>query len=363
MKIEKINIYKFRLKFKEPVSVIDQKISHREGLLVGLFSDKGVAGFGEISPLPGLSRETLDQALVQVKELKSLLVGAVIPKTVHSMDGQLSGWWQELHLKPSVRCGMEMAVLNLAANNKKVGLNEFLSEDFHDHIKVHGLLQGNIEQVVSQARLLSRRGFLAMKLKVGGHLEEDIEKVQAVNEALGGQVLLHVDANRRWNFEQAMEFARHVSCAAIEYMEEPFADLSRIPEFFQETLIPVALDESLGSMTFDAVKAMDGVDYVVLKPMILGGMEKTWQMMREARKVALNAVISSSYESGVGILALANLAGDGNHHVSVGLDTLKYFENDLLVTPLTIERGVINIASKWVDPGALNLDALEMVDS
>jgi O-succinylbenzoate synthase len=84
-----------------------------------------------------------------------------------------------------------------------------------------------------------------------------------------------------------MQFGKHVSCAAIEYIEEPFADLTRISEFFQETLIPVALDESMGSLTFAEVKAMDGVDYVVLKPMMLGGMEKTWQMMRDARAVAV----------------------------------------------------------------------------
>ncbi len=361
MKIDQVDIYRYHLNFKEPVRVKDQILTGRDGLLVGLTSDKGAEGFGEIAPLPGFSREALDIALDQIKDLKSSLTGTIIPATVANMDGHLSKWWQEKHLASSVRCGIEMAVLNLAANTKHIGLNELLSDDFSDNIRVHGLLQGNITQVVTQARVLSKRGFISMKLKVGGHLEEDIEKVQAINDALDGHALLHVDANRRWNFEQAMEFGKHVSCAAIEYIEEPFADLSRVSEFFQETLIPVALDESLGKLTFAEVKAMDGVDYVVLKPMMLGGIEKTWEMMRDARNVALNAVISSSYESGVGILGLAHLAGDGNHHVSVGLDTLKYFDQDLLIKPLLIERGVLNVTDKWINKDALNLNLLKLV--
>jgi len=361
MKIEKMDIYKYHLPFKGPIRVKDQMATGREGLLICLTSDQGIEGFGDIAPLPGFSRETLQQATDQIKDLQPSLVGALLPKTVASMDGQLSQWWQDKHLKPSVRCGMEMAVLNLAANVKHIGLNELLSDDFHDNVRVHGLLQGDITQVVAQARVLSKRGFISMKLKVGGHLEEDIEKVQAINDALDGHALLHVDANRRWNFEQALEFGKHVSCAAVEYIEEPFADLTRIPEFFQETFIPAALDESLGTLTFPEIKAMDGVDYVVLKPTLLGGIEKTWQMMQDARAVALSAVVSSSYESGVGILALAHLAGDGNHHITVGLDTLKYFDHDLLINPLVIERGIMNISGQRIAKDALNFNFLETV--
>lgn len=362
MKIDKVDIYRYRLNFKEAVPVKNQMLTTRDGLLVCLTSDKGVEAFGEIAPLPGFSKETLDHAIEQMKDLKTVLEGTIIPNTISNMDGHLSRWWKERKLSSSVRCGIEMALLNLAANTKNIGLNELLSDDFHDGVRVHGLLQGKIDQVVAQARVLSKRGFISMKLKVGGHLEEDIEKVQAINDVLNGHVLLHVDANRRWNFEQAMEFGKHVSCAAVEYIEEPFEDLSRISEFFKETLIPVGLDESLKTLTFPEIQSMDGVDYVVLKPMMFGGIQKTWEMMREARAIALNAVISSSYESGVGILSLANLAGDGNHHVSVGLDTLKYFENDLLIAPLVIERGVLSVAHKWITKDALNFDLLESIE-
>src|SRR3712207_7895160 len=49
--------------------------SHREGLLVELASDRGAVGWGEASPLPGFSRENLDEAAEQLRGLATELMG------------------------------------------------------------------------------------------------------------------------------------------------------------------------------------------------------------------------------------------------------------------------------------------------
>ena len=81
-----------------------------------------------------------------------------------------------------------------------------------------------------------------------------------------------------------------------------------------------------------SMRCMSGVcgpAILILKPTILGGIEKVWQLMIHAQGLALETIMSSSYESSIGILGLANIAACAGHDYSNGLDTLKYFKEDV----------------------------------
>ena len=58
----------------------------------------------------------------------------------------------------------------------------------------------------------------------------------------------------------------------------------------------------------------------------------------------MTPVISSAFESGVGLEALAQIAACVNtNDVPAGLDTLDMFEEDLRVDPLSIEGGKLSL--------------------
>ena len=245
----------------------------------------------------------------------------------------MCSWFEEMNLRPSVQFGIEMAVLNLIASTQNTPLFQSIAHahsDHRDYTRVHALLDGTVEEVARQAKKFKDDGFMDMKLKVRGSVDESAEKVRTVNEVLRGEVLLHLDANQAWELEDAVRFGREIECSTVAYIEEPLKHVYQTPEFYQETMIPVALDESLLKLSVEEFKSLDGVDVLVLKPTALGGLEKTWQLMRQARTLGLAAVISSSFESGLGILTLANLASCTVRDQAAGLDTLKWFEQDPL---------------------------------
>ena len=65
-------------------------------------------------------------------------------------------------------------------------------------------------------------GMVGCKFKVGGLLpEEDARRVEAARKAAGDDFVLAVDANRGWNVEQAVEFARLIEPFNIRWFEEP----------------------------------------------------------------------------------------------------------------------------------------------
>lgn len=349
MKIASFRVYKYSLPFYEPLYVHGFKLTNKEGLVIHLESDGDAEGFGEVTPLDGWSEESLNDAREQVRELRTSLTGRDVSPGVEKLEGKMRSWFGEMNLRPSVQFGMEMAVLNLIASTQNTALFQSITHAHsvhRDYTRVTALLDGTVEEVARQAKTFKGEGFTDMKLKVRGAVDESAAKVRAVNDVLGGEVLLHLDANQAWELEDAVRFGREIECGAVAYIEEPLKHVYQTPEFYQETLIPVALDESLSKLSFEEFKSMDGVDVLVLKPTALGGIEKTWQFMQQARALGVEAVISSSFESGLGILTLANLASCTVRDQAAGLDTLKWFRRDLLKENVLIRHGRINIRQR-----------------
>jgi len=67
-------------------------------------------------------------------------------------------------------------------------------------------------------------GANAVKIKIGAvSINEDIERVKAVREAIGPEVKLMVDANCAYRFYEAIEIARKMEPYDIFWFEEPIA--------------------------------------------------------------------------------------------------------------------------------------------
>ncbi len=175
-------------------------------------------------------------------------------------------------------------------------------------------------------------GYETVKLKVGGRaVEEDVELVRALHKIVGDDASVRLDANRAWSFDEAATFARRTANVRFEYVEEPLADPSRLSSLARDYGVPVALDESLVGMQPRALEEHGYARAVVLKPTLLGGISPTLRLANRAKQLGITPVISSAYETGVGMLALVALAaGVGDKEVSAGLDTYRRLAGDVL---------------------------------
>ncbi len=54
-------------------------------------------------------------------------------------------------------------------------------------------------------------GFAQIKLKVGASLEDDIRRVRAARAAVGPDVRIAVDANQRWDVQEAIDWMAHLA--------------------------------------------------------------------------------------------------------------------------------------------------------
>nr|WP_279672195.1 L-fuconate dehydratase [Flexivirga meconopsidis] len=64
-------------------------------------------------------------------------------------------------------------------------------------------------------------GFRQIKLKVGDNLEDDIRRMQIARAAVGADVRVAIDANQRWDVDEAIEWVRALAPSDPYWIEEP----------------------------------------------------------------------------------------------------------------------------------------------
>jgi L-alanine-DL-glutamate epimerase-like enolase superfamily enzyme len=116
-----------------------------------------------------------------------------------------------------------------------------------------------------------------------------------------------LDANRAWSDSEATSAETLLEALDIEFVEEPNSGFTHRPG----ASIPVALDESLQGLAPEDLEGLarrSGARFVVLKPMVLGGLSHCIDLARHAAALDLGVVVSHSFDGPVGLLAAAALA-------------------------------------------------------
>ena len=93
-------------------------------------------------------------------------------------------------------------------------------------------------------------GYTMVKMKVGGlPLADDVRRVAAVKETLGNRAALAVDANAKFQREEALAYARALSQFELRWFEEPCdpLDFALLAEVASVYVPPLATGENLYS--------------------------------------------------------------------------------------------------------------------
>lgn len=359
-----VRFYRYRLPLVRPLVLKDKAITEREGCIVAVETDAGVTGYGDIAPLYGFSRERLKDAVGAVREQINVLKRRAQPESFRTFDGLR----YRDKIPPSARFGLESALLDLAAKLRKQQPCEVLSADPQSRPRISALLNGHREELVAHALDCATRGFAAVKFKVGrAPYLEDIATVRAVREVLPESVAIRLDANRAWSLETALQVAGDVADCGVAYIEEPVHRVEELPEFARRSPVPLAVDETLQeagwhrflewrpSLRLGSAETGAGGPHLdatlaarvwVLKPTLTGFPIGYLARILRDREFDAEIVLSSSFESGLGLVALANVAAcSESRGLPAGLDTASWFGSDLLNAPLPIANGLIDLAA------------------
>jgi O-succinylbenzoate synthase len=345
MRLARIDVYRYDLPLVRPLVLQDCFCTSRPGLLLRFENEDGAFAFGEAAPLPGFSRENLDQTARQAVTLAKSLQGATLPARLELLTDHFERWLLPFNPVASLKFAVQSALLQLLGNEHEIPAFGLAPRPHRSTVAVNGLLWGTRETVLERAGELLRDGYTTLKLKVGRETpEEDAATVCALSEYCGGTCAIRLDANRAWDAPTATAFARRIEGCTVEYIEEPLCDPSGLIEFAGRSGLPVALDETIVERGEFDLEKWRGAKAAILKPTLLGGFEISMYIARKAMNLGMTPVISSSFESSVGLIALANLAAYVNEDdVAAGLDTWNWFMADVLDATLPIEEGRLDL--------------------
>lgn len=359
MTIDTINIYRYSLPLHQPLFPGRMSMTTREGCLLNITLSDGSFGWGETAPLLSFSRESLDTVVSELTSLAGTLAGQAIPEGSERLHGEFDELLASRNLFPSVRCGLEMALLGAIARGRRLSLAHLLNRSAPAVVPLNALITEAAPGAYERARQIRHEGYCAVKVKVGrDDVQADIERVRGIRDRLGPAISLRLDANRSWSLARAEEFCRGIGSDSIEYIEEPLSDPNLLVPLLSRIDIGLALDESVLDRNAHELIAHPGVVAVILKPTLLGGFDQTAKLARFAADNHTGSVISSTYESSLGLTALGNLAAALTPGTPAGLDTAAVFTQDILIEPVQPDRGAlvlntINEQAVAIDRGKL----------
>ncbi|XP_043715830.1 protein PHYLLO, chloroplastic isoform X2 [Telopea speciosissima] len=353
---------------------------YREGFILTLSLNDGSVGFGEVAPME-IHKEKLQDVEEQLRCILHLIQGAEISYLLPLRNGSFSSWiWERLGIKPcsifpSVRCGLEMAVLNALAERQGSSLSSLLlgceissqesasvkedeTMERMSRVQICALIDsdGTPKDVASIAAKLFEEGFTTIKLKVARRSNplEDAAVIQEIRQKIGYKIKIRADANQKWTFEQAIQFASAVKCCDLQYIEEPVVFEDDIIRFCEETGLPAALDESIDGMHEDPLNMLSvykhpGIVAVVIKPNVVGGFENAALIAKWAQQHDKMAVISSAFESSLSLSVYIQFANyleqqytricrvkdkETKPTIAHGLGTYRWLKEDVTAKPL-----------------------------
>lgn len=342
MTLSDVDLFTFSVPLSAPLQLGQNSVKTRRGLLIRLRSEDGITGWGEASPLPGFSSETLTDVVNYARSVRSDWTGRAVAASQRDVMSLLETLPLRSDCPPALQFGFESAVVDLIASARDENLATVLG-DPRDTVFLNGLVTDVVDGRSEVIDHLAEVGYRAVKVKVGrALLSEEAKGVRALSEKLGDTIALRLDANRAWTLESSIRFAEAIRTVDIDYLEEPLSDPTDLAEFVSQTGLSVALDETTRESDPDVLTTAPWVSAVILKPTLLGSVRNTWTWIQSAKNYAVRPVISASYEAGIGLRMLTALAAVGPD-TPVGLSTYHRLQSDVVRPRLPLTGPAVDV--------------------
>ncbi len=329
MKIGRLTWRAYRIPFRRMFVTSGGAQQVREGVIVKLESDSGIYGLGEIAPLRAKTVRNVVHLLTFLQRRIAGIEVDDIPQATRRLGARKE-------VNAAIACGLDIAACDLLAREARVPVVELLGGCRRRLVPVNATIAEDTPAMAAQsARRAVESGFRCVKLKVGmrGEIERECALVGAVLDAMGARALLRLDANQAWDVDTAINYISELHASfEFEFIEQPVAagNIEGLARVRRMVDVPIAADEAVTSLdTARAIIETGAADLLVIKPMIVGGLRPALEIIHMAAAMGVESVVTTTIDSGVGIVAALHLAASFEGKFACGLATAELLESDL----------------------------------
>jgi len=323
---------KRKLAFKHPAGT-SRGIMNTRDIWYIFLSEGGKTGIGECAPLPGLSLDDLDFIESKLDEIST-------DPNLFIEDSSM------LRLFPSIRCGLEMAHLDLKNGGGQTYFTTPLTSS-QSPISINGLVwMGDPESMIRQIEQKIDDGWQCIKIKIGAlDFDAEVDILKFIRTRFSrNDIELRVDANGAFTSSDALEKLNRLEAYDLHSIEQPIqaGQWELLSELCKSSPVPIALDEELIPLV-DKTNRIEMLNivkpqYLVLKPSLLGGFSECEQWIRLAEEREIGWWITSALESNIGLNAIVQWTSKIKPEGFQGLGTGQLFNNNI-PSPLKVKSG------------------------
>jgi muconate cycloisomerase len=322
MRLVAATLYALRIPFVEAFSHSAGDRASSNSVVVRVRDELGTEGFGEGTPRPYVTGETVEAMLAHLAaELWPRVMERELPPAEHL--AALDAFIPETSLAGTVaphagRAALELAIVDCMLRRAGRSAATLLTPR-RPRVTYSGVVTaGPLDRAARHARRMRAIGLQHVKVKVG--FDDDIERVRAVREALGPEASLRLDANGAWSFERAVEVLRAVAPLGIAAVEQPLPRGADLPRLRATVPVPLMADESLVTLAdAEALIAEAAVDLVNVRVSKCGGLARSLAIATRAAEAGLGVQVGSQ----VGETAILAAAG---RHLAATLPEVAFVE-------------------------------------
>ena len=206
-----------------------------------------------------------------------------------------------------------MAVYDLYAKNLNRPLYKVLGGG-QDSIETDITISVNdTEEMVRDSLRGVEQGFRILKIKVGKEGMKDVERIAAIRQAVGKDIVTRVDANQGWQPKEAVRIIRSMEDKEldIDLVEQPVHahDFEGMKYVTSHVFTPVLADESVFSPQ-DAIRLIQegAADLINIKLMKTGGIYEALKICGIAESFGVECMTGCMLESKLAVSAAAHMA-------------------------------------------------------
>ena len=336
MKLREITLRTLRLPLIRPYVLSYRTFTEFEPIIVEVRDAEGRVGWGEGHISPGSSGETPEGGLAFCREHAAAAVGKTIIEA--------------------------KALITTNVNASKVAATALLTaiEMLEDHpllsitrdVKLALLTPFNSAEPAAIRQEVERRladGFRTFKIKVGKSVDDDIRRVELIQQAIGGRASMRLDANRAYSEADACRFASSLEPSGIELFEQPCRaeDWDSNAKVASVSPVPVMLDEPICELA-DVKRAsqIPNVRFCKLKLKRFGGLSLLRDALNAVREFGMEWVLGDGLSSELCCWMEACVASESIRNAGEFNGFLKP-KTRLFAEPLRFEAGKLEMMAGY----------------
>ncbi len=317
MKISKIEIFVLTIPYERVTKVAYHTYTETINTYIKIHTDDGIVGIGEASPSPAFTGESVGSLMDALQLIGSKILG-MDPFEVNNINDIMNKY---ILYNRAAKCAVDEALYDIMARACNVPVYNLLGGAYRSEFSTQRAIPIlEPKEMADMAVTLVNEGYTVFEVKVGLEPKRDVDRVVAIEDAIGDKATLIVDANCGWTPMEAVNVLKKLEHYTNILAEQPTRSLDGLAWIRNKIQLPIIADECAFTAQ-DALEIIkkDAADIISMKVLKAGGFTECLKIRSICDTAGIPYRIDDMAVTKIGNTASTHLALSSRNIVGCGV--------------------------------------------